>query len=270
MDTVTKIPRLTREDAPFGPDMSDYDLWKLFLVPEIAAIDKSKFPQNQSLKDILRNDTRIRHFKPGEVVVREGDYGNSAFLVLNGKLRVVLSHGLPDYLSGQKQPAKKSLWQSLAQLITPKKIPEVRDISRYSDPTVQQNGAGADNHPVFLQDFSTVLNSNSTALLKEGTLFGELAALRRIPRCFLRPIEKKIPRVGPLALHPLDATGQTVSQPISSCTFRCITTRREPRFGMELILTGALILMPSTYFNASSIFSTIFPAFDLNFFGFMI
>lgn len=182
MDTVTKIPQLTREDAPFGPDMSDYDLWKLFLVPEIAAIDKSKFPKNQSLEDILRNDTRIRHFKPGEVIVREGDYGNSAFLVLNGKLRVVLSHGLPDYLSGQKQPVKKSLWQSLSQLISPKKIPEVRDINRYSDSMVQQNGEDADNHPVFLQDFSTVLNSNSTALLEEGTLFGELAALRRIPR----------------------------------------------------------------------------------------
>jgi Fe-S-cluster-containing dehydrogenase component/CRP-like cAMP-binding protein len=182
VETVTKIPQLTRDDAPYGPDMSDYDLWKLFLVPEIAAIDKSKFPENQSLEDILRNDTRIRHFKPGEVVVREGDYGNSAFLVLNGKLRVVLSHGLPDYLSGQKQPVKKILWQSLSQLINPKKIPEVRDINRYTDSTVQKNGEDADNHPVFLQDFSTVLNSNSTALLEEGTLFGELAALRRIPR----------------------------------------------------------------------------------------
>ncbi len=182
MDTVTKIPQLTRADAPFGPDMTDYDLWKLFSVPEIAAIDKSKFPANQSLEDILRNDTRIRHFKPGEVIVREGDYGNSAFLVLNGKLRVVLSHGLPEYLSGQKKPAKKSLWQSLTQLMTPRKIPEVRDINRYSDPAVQQNNPGTDNHPVFLQDFSTVLNSNNTALLEEGTLFGELAALRRIPR----------------------------------------------------------------------------------------
>jgi Fe-S-cluster-containing dehydrogenase component len=180
VDTVTKIPRLTREDAPFGPDMTDYDLWKLFSVPEIAAIDKSKFPENQSLKDILKNDTRIRHFKPGEVIVREGDYGNSAFLVLNGKLRVVLSHGLPDYLSGQKQPSKKNIWQSLTQLMKPKGIPEVRDINRYSDPMVQQNDT--DQHPVFLQDFSTVLNSNNTALLEEGTLFGELAALRRIPR----------------------------------------------------------------------------------------
>jgi CRP-like cAMP-binding protein len=181
VDTVTKITRLTREDAPFGPDMTDYDLWKLFLVPEIAAIDKSKFPANQSLKDILKNDTRIRRFKPGEVIVREGDYGNSAFFVLNGKLRVVLSPGLPDYLSGQKQPPKKSLWKSLSQLMSSRKISEVRDINRYSEPTAQQNGTGADNHSVFLQDFSTVLNSNNTALLEEGTLFGELAALRRIP-----------------------------------------------------------------------------------------
>ncbi len=150
---VTKIPRLTREDAPFGPNMTDYDLWKLFLVPEIAAIDKSKFPSNQSLKDILKNDTRIRRFKPGEVIVREGEYGNSAFLVLNGKLRVVLSPGLPDYLSGQKQPPKKSLWKSLAQLITPRKVSEVRDINRYSNPTVQENGTDTDNHSVFLQDW---------------------------------------------------------------------------------------------------------------------
>jgi DNA-binding XRE family transcriptional regulator len=63
---------------------------------------------------------------------------------------------------------------------------------------------------------------------------------------------------------------RVASHPISSWIFRCDTTRREPRFGIELILTGALILMPSIYFNASSIFSTIFPAFDLNFFGFMI
>jgi Fe-S-cluster-containing dehydrogenase component/CRP-like cAMP-binding protein len=182
VDTVTKIPRLTRKDAPFGPDMTDYDLWKLFLVPEIAAIDKSKFPANQSLKDILKNDTRIRHFKPGEVIVREGDFGNSAFFVLNGKLRVVLSPGLPDYLSGQKQPPKKSLWKSLSQLMSSNKVSEVRDINRHSDPTGKQNDTGADNHSVFLQDFSTVLNSSNTALLEEGALFGELAALRRIPR----------------------------------------------------------------------------------------
>ncbi|VAX30706.1 hypothetical protein MNBD_NITROSPINAE05-291 [hydrothermal vent metagenome] len=181
MDTVTKIPRLTRGDAPFGPDMTDYDLWKLLSVPEIAAIDKSKFPANQSLQDILKNDTRIRHFKPGEVIVREGDYGNSAFLVLNGKLRVVLSHELPDYLSEQQnETSKKSIWQSLAQLMKPRGVPEVRDVDRYSDPVAQQKSA--DHHPVFLQDFSTVLNSNNTALLEEGTLFGELAALRRIPR----------------------------------------------------------------------------------------
>ncbi len=182
MDTVTKIPWLTREDAPFGPNMTDYDLWRLFSIPEIAAIDGDKFPADNSLEDILRNDTRVRRYKPGEVIVREGDYGNSAFLILHGKLRVVLSPGLPNYLLGQKQYSKKSLWKSLSQLLTNRKISEVRDISRYSDPTSPRNSNGGDRHSVFLQDFSTVLSSSNTALLEEGALFGELAALRRIPR----------------------------------------------------------------------------------------
>ncbi len=182
MDTVTKILRPTRENTPFGPDMSDYDLWKLLSAPEIAAIDKNKFPQNNTLESILKNDTRIRQFKPGEVVVREGDYGNSAFLVLNGKLRVVLSPGLQNYLSGKKQTPKKSLWKSLSRIWINQKIPEVRDIPRHTDPKILKNDNGADSHSVFLQDFSTVLNSSNTALLEEGTLFGELAALRRIPR----------------------------------------------------------------------------------------
>ncbi|GJL79305.1 MAG: oxidoreductase [Nitrospinaceae bacterium] len=182
MDTVTKIPLPTREDVPFGPNMTDYDVWKLYTVPEIAAIDKEKFPANNSLENILKNDTRIRRYKPGEIVVREGDYGNSAFLVLNGTLRVVLSPGLPGFLLGQKPSPKKSWWKSLSQLLTNRKISEIRDIRRYSDPEILRKEPEADHSPVFLQDFSTVLNSSHTGTLEEGALFGELAAMGRIPR----------------------------------------------------------------------------------------
>lgn len=162
--------------------MTDYDLWKLFAVPEITAINKDKFPATNSLEDILKNDTRIRRFKPGEIIVREGDYGNSAFLVLNGNVRVVLSPGLPNYQLEKKRSPKKSLWKSLSRLLTNRKISEVRDIHRYSDPTILKGDNGTDPHSVFLQDFSTVLNSSNTALLEEGAFFGELAALGRIPR----------------------------------------------------------------------------------------
>jgi len=181
LNKVTKIHQTKRGDTPFGPEMTDYDVWKLFSVAEIAAIDRNKFPANNSLEDILKNDTRIRRYKPGEIIVREGDYGNSAFFVLNGKLRVVLSSGLPNYLSRQKRTSKKSLWKSLSQLLTNRKISEVRDIHRYSDPTILQKGQGNDPTPIFLQDFSTVLNSGNTALLEKGALFGELAAMGRIP-----------------------------------------------------------------------------------------
>jgi Fe-S-cluster-containing dehydrogenase component/CRP-like cAMP-binding protein len=182
MNTATVIPRPTRTQTPFGPGMTDMDVRKLYSVPEIAAIDRSRFPENNSLEDVLKNDTRIRRYRPGEIIVREGDYGNSAFLVLNGKLRVVLSPGLPNYLLGQQPSSKKSLWKSLSQLLTHRKFSEVRDVHRHSDPKALLNSKVTDHHSVFLQDFSTVLNSNSTALLEEGTLFGELAALRRIPR----------------------------------------------------------------------------------------
>ena len=183
MTTTHQTLRLTRKNTPFGPDMTDYDVWKLFSIPEIAAIDKAKFPASNPLEDVLKNDTRIRRYKPGEIIVREGDYGNSAFLVLNGKLRLVLSPGLPNYILEQKQPPpKKNLWQSLGQLMTKRRIPEVRDPESYANPANLEIGQDGNQHSVFLQDFSTVLNSSNTALLEEGTLFGELAALRRIPR----------------------------------------------------------------------------------------
>lgn len=182
VNATCQILQLTRKNAPFGPDMTDHDVLKLFSIPEIAAIDKDKFPATNPLEDILKNDTRIRRYKPGEIIVREGDYGNSAFLVLSGKLRLALSLGLPNYLLGQKRSSQKSLWKSLSQLMTKRKIPEVRDPVSCPDPeTLNHNDTGG-RRSIFLQDFSTVLNSGNTALLEEGALFGELAALRRIPR----------------------------------------------------------------------------------------
>ena len=63
--------------------MTDAVVERLLARPEIAAIQASKFPPQTPLREIFRNDTRIVRFKPGDLIVREGDYGNSAFLVLN-------------------------------------------------------------------------------------------------------------------------------------------------------------------------------------------
>ena len=58
--------------------------------PEISAIDALRFPRSVPLEGIIKNDCRLVKFKPGEIIIREGDYGNSAFLVISGKATVVI------------------------------------------------------------------------------------------------------------------------------------------------------------------------------------
>jgi len=177
------IARPQRWDAPFGPEMADADVERLSALPEFASIDADAFPKHTPLEGILRNDTRIVRYHPGDIIVREGDYGNSAFLVVNGNLRVVISPALPRNLIGRQHSERKNLFQALGQLWTNRTVPEVRDTSRYGDQSVREGGTQTEaNTRVFLQDVPAVLNSHNTAQLGPSTLFGELAALGRVPR----------------------------------------------------------------------------------------
>ena len=179
---ITTQSRPQRWDEPFGADMTDADVESLLSVPEIKAIEAEKFPSRISLAGILRNDSRIVRYKVGDIVIREGDYGNSAFLILKGKLRVVLAPGLPGEMLGRTKIQKKNFWQALKQLWTKKKFPEFRDVQRYSQKERLRENADPKSAHVFLQDVPTILDSNKTAILQEGSLFGELAALGRTPR----------------------------------------------------------------------------------------
>jgi CRP-like cAMP-binding protein len=161
--------------------MTDIDVQMLMGLPVIAAMSPERFPEHTPLAGILMNDTRLLEFKAGEIVVREGDYGNSAFLILDGNLRVVLAPNLPRNMIGRKQTKKKNFFQAAAQLWTNSWIPEVRDQSRYADQGSPGHGTGAQTH-VVLQDIPAVLDEHRTAQLTAGALFGELAALGRVPR----------------------------------------------------------------------------------------
>ncbi len=175
------MERPQRWDTPFGPDMVDDDVARLLALPEFAAIQIDKFPSYTPLAGILKNDTRIVRYQPGDMVVREGDYGNSAFFVLQGKLRVVLAPGLPREMLGRQATRKKSFFEALSQLWKNRKIPEVRDTSRLLNKGLRKSNDAATSR-VFLQDIPAVLNEYRTATLEAGTIFGELASLGRIPR----------------------------------------------------------------------------------------
>jgi Fe-S-cluster-containing dehydrogenase component/CRP-like cAMP-binding protein len=179
---ITTQVRPQRWDQPFGLLMTDVDVERLLKIPEISAIEEKNFPSHIPLKGILKNDARIVKYSPGEIVIREGDYGNSAFLVLKGSLKVVLFPGLPSEMLGRQKIHKKSPWQALKQLWNQRKTPEVRDVKRYGlQAQVRQAGELSASH-VFLQDVPAVLDANKTASLGQGALFGELAALGRTPR----------------------------------------------------------------------------------------
>jgi Fe-S-cluster-containing dehydrogenase component/CRP-like cAMP-binding protein len=180
-DAVAHLARPQRWDGPFGPDMTDADVQRLLARPEFAGINADRFPRNTPLAGILKNDARLVRCQPGDIVVREGDYGNSAFLILTGKLRVVLAPGLPGEMLGRLPAKKKSFLAALAQLWTNRRIPEVRDVARYQMKGLRKTDDAAASR-VFLQDVPAVLDEHKTALLEAGALFGELAALGRVPR----------------------------------------------------------------------------------------
>ena len=171
-----------RWDSPFDPEMTEEQVNDLLEIPAFSAVERDLFPAHTPLEGILKNDTRIVRFHPGDIVVREGDYGNSAYLVLDGSLRVFVGQETPEQLLGRQSMRRRGLLDALSQLWTNSDIPEVRDTSRYGLQTLRGDRTDADSARVFIQDVPAVLDEFRTAKLGDGAVFGELAALGRIPR----------------------------------------------------------------------------------------
>ncbi|KAB2655449.1 MAG: cyclic nucleotide-binding domain-containing protein, partial [Verrucomicrobia bacterium] len=183
MDTVHfRVERPGRWDNPFEPAFPDADLDRLLAMAPFSAMRPEAFPKTQPLRQILGNDTRLRRFKKGEIVVRAGDYGSSAFMIVGGQVRVALPPGLPDRVLGRRQPQKRGLFRTIAQLWSNPRVPEFR---RPEELKPVQGAANADDDGavrVFLQDVPRLLDEHKTAVIGAGEFFGEIAALSRMPR----------------------------------------------------------------------------------------
>lgn len=178
------IERPRRWDVPFGEAMRDEDVDQLLDLPPFCDMDPQAFPSALPLRDLLKNDTRISHYPDGSIVVREGDYGNSAFLVLRGNVEVILS-GLDPAILGRQKTDKRGFLRSLVSMWGSSDLPEVRKQIRSQRELVADDSSEVDDLTqtrVFLQDVPRVLGSSRTVSLKPGEVFGELAALTRTPR----------------------------------------------------------------------------------------
>jgi Fe-S-cluster-containing dehydrogenase component/CRP-like cAMP-binding protein len=184
LDTST-IQRPQRWDVPFSSVMSDADVDRVLAMSPFSRLDPNRFSSKISLRGILQNDCRLVRSQPGDIVIRRGDWGNSAFFIQSGSVRVELEaeeNPLPMAMLGRLETKRKTLFQSIAQLWRNHRQPEVRDVQQERlDSRIARAGHG-ENARIYLQDVPAVLERYKTTKIAAGHFFGELAALGRMPR----------------------------------------------------------------------------------------
>ncbi|MFP6773676.1 MAG: cyclic nucleotide-binding domain-containing protein [Alphaproteobacteria bacterium] len=183
MVEVVTIQRPRRWDSPFSDHMGKTEVERVLSLELFRDMDPDRFPDTLSLAGIISNDTRVVNFQDGDIVMREGDYGNSAFLVIQGQVRVVLPPGLSETMLGRAPTAKKSLMQAVAQLWRNPPYAEVRkSYAGVESHGTASRASGDQQARIFLQDVPAVLNEHRTATIGPGDMFGEIAALGRTQR----------------------------------------------------------------------------------------
>tara|TARA_R110002073_G_scaffold133122_14_gene280261 strand:+ start:25754 stop:27574 length:1821 start_codon:yes stop_codon:yes gene_type:complete len=178
------VRRPQRWDKPMDASMNDADVAWLRSRDPFASMDPKSFPRTTPLEGILRNDCRLIRCEAGEVLVREGDYGNSAFLVLAGSVSVMVDSLSPEQLG--RTPKEKLSWpEALRRFLFRSPVPEAREPSQVVP--LRTNSSGTirtldDRQAIFLQDFDLVMRDYEHVSLGPGELFGEVAAMYRSPR----------------------------------------------------------------------------------------
>ncbi len=175
---ATRQAEPERWDTPFSKEMTEMDVDLVLAHPLFATTRAERFPASIPLRGILKNDARIRRFLPGEIIVRQGDYGHVAFVILTGAVRVLLREP-PAELLGRRTKVRPSVWGSVKRWW---RRPHYAEQSTAGDspPGLRVDGSGETR--IFLQDVPGVLDPDRTVLLQAGEMFGEIAALGRTPR----------------------------------------------------------------------------------------
>lgn len=176
------LERPQRWDAAFDPEMTPEAVQRILKLAPFRDMHPEAFPKKLSLADILQHDVRIRRFRNGEIIVREGDYGTSAFMIISGSVRIVLG-SLPASVLGRRVSKRKGFFKVLAQMWSGQREPESFKASQLKqDSRIAARRGKGDEVKVFLQDVPRILDENKTAVLEAGEFFGEIAALSRMPR----------------------------------------------------------------------------------------
>jgi CRP-like cAMP-binding protein len=114
--------------------------------------------------ELNRNAVIKRRFRPGEVICREGDYGSTAFYIVEGSVDIFLAS-----MSSKKEQATESpsFTELFSRVFSPRKKPAAA-------------GQGGGNIPIdAVVDLSL---DNPVAQLGSGDIFGEMTCMSLYPR----------------------------------------------------------------------------------------
>ncbi len=178
--TQVIVKRPQRWDTPLDEGMDSATVERLLSIPPFSHMDESSFSPAVPLRGILENDCRLLQLEEGDIIIRQGDYGHSAFLTLAGSALVALVP-LPPEVLGRPAGKKKSWFESLSQLWSNSRVAEARALAAPDKSPIGSRGCGEQTR-VFIQDIPRVIDLNQTAEINTGELFGEISALTRTPR----------------------------------------------------------------------------------------
>ncbi|MDI9245945.1 cyclic nucleotide-binding domain-containing protein [Marinobacter sp. CHS3-4] len=184
-NTPTQIKRPKKWDHAFSAEMAPDQVASLLerepfvsMVPPSgdSGTDAKAEKVRGKIQDILLNESRLLNFEKDEVIVRQGDYGATAYFIVSGNVSVLFN--VDKSALGRGQAPQKSLWAHVKRVLSNPSTPEARDPEQY-DP------AGATEERlqqgVFLQDVPRVIAAQKydPDEMGPGEIFGEIGALSR-------------------------------------------------------------------------------------------
>jgi len=110
----------------WDPNMSSQEVDRILSLALFKDLDTAKFPVHSSLSANIYKHTRLLNYLEGEVIIRAGDFGNSAFLIVAGNVGAILPTTVPQGMFGTAVKQPTNWFKEIAKLWRNPSYPEVR------------------------------------------------------------------------------------------------------------------------------------------------
>jgi Fe-S-cluster-containing dehydrogenase component/CRP-like cAMP-binding protein len=176
----TQIRRPRKWDQAFSADLDETEISAVLEQEPFKSMLQEKTSSSSGAKnkifDILKNEARVTDFKPEELIVRQGDYGATAYFIISGEVQVLFN--VDDKLLGRSSNQNKGIISHIARVLKKSDMPETRDPSSYD---LSSNEEHKLDKAIYLQDLPNIIRSQKDKphTMRSGEIFGEIGALSR-------------------------------------------------------------------------------------------